>query len=227
MIRVFIGFDSHESVAYHVLQHSIMRNSTAPISITPLFLKNFSRWYDRPRGEFDSTEFAITRFLVPLLCDFQGYAVFMDCDMLCRGDIGELANFMTLTTRWTRAVHVVKHKYQPSQQTKFLDQPQTVYSRKNWSSVMLFNNSACRALTREYVTNAPGLDLHQFKWCADDMIGEIPKTWNYLVGEPEQCAPSEARLIHYTNGTPCFPEYANCEFSDEWRAELAMVNHCG
>jgi len=223
MINVFIGFDKNEQSAWHVLAHSIIANSSVPVSITPLRRENMP-WFKRPRGPYDSTDFAITRFLVPCLSDYAGFSVFMDCDMVCLGDIAELGNYMTVSHRWSRAVHVVKHDYIPAKERKFLDQPQTKYARKNWSSVMVFSNAMCRALTPEYVSQAHGLDLHQFKWCDNDKIGSLPKSWNYLVGEENQCEAHEAKLIHFTNGTPCFPEYEHCEFADLWRVYKSEVD---
>jgi lipopolysaccharide biosynthesis glycosyltransferase len=222
MVRVFIGYDENETVAYHVLSHSILRNASVPVSISPLKKELFRGFFNRPRGEYDSTDFAITRFLVPFLCDYEGYAVFMDCDMLCLGDIGDLANYMTLMDHYNTAVRVVKHEYSPSTKTKFLDQVQTTYSKKNWSSVMVFNNTLCRNLTPEYVEKAHGLDLHQFKWCNDYQIGGLPMKWNFLVGE-YKADDEMPKLIHYTLGTPCFKEYENCEYGEMWRAEYKMM----
>lgn len=219
MVRVFIGFDQNESVAAHVLQHSIRSRASIPISFTLLDRRNLRGIYDRPRGELESTDFSISRFIVPYLCNYEGWAVFMDCDMVCLGDIVELAHYMTLANRWNQAVQVVQHDYIPSSRTKFLSQTQTRYARKNWSSLMIFNNSLCRNLTPEAVNGQPGLWLHRFNWTTDDKIGEIPKRWNYLVGETNQCATEEARMIHFTNGGPWLKEYENCEFAELWRSE--------
>lgn len=228
MLRVFIGVDRREFVASSVLAYSIMRNSSVPVSITPLYRPNLA-FFTRPRGEYDSTDFAITRFLVPYLSGYEGYSLFLDCDMLVLGDVAELACYMTLASRWTKAAHVVKHDYRPAGEKKFLGQVQTTYpgGRKNWSSVVIFNNALCRALTPEYVAEAPGLDLHQFKWLRDDQIGALPLAWNYLVGEANQCRPEVARLIHFTQGTPSFPEYAECEFADLWRVYRSEAESCG
>jgi hypothetical protein len=110
----------------------------------------------------------------------------------------------------------------PRESVKFIDQPQTAYQKKNWSSVILFNNAKCRALTPDYVNKASGLELHQFKWLNDDdAIGEIPSAWNHLVG---YSAPrKDASLVHYTLGGPYFDEFRDCEYSDEWRRELAAM----
>jgi hypothetical protein len=139
----------------------------------------------------------------------------MDCDMLVLDDIAKLWEMRD--DRY--AVQVVKHQHIPVEEIKFLDAPQTKYEKKNWSSVMLFNNAKCSALTPNYVNTASGLDMHQFKWLGDDsLIGELPSTWNHLVAYD---APrKDVSLVHYTIGGPYFKEYADCEYSAEWRKEL-------
>jgi hypothetical protein len=175
---VFIGWDPHESIAASVLAHSIQRRSSKPVAITEIRLGQLKDVFSRTRHPLQSTEFSFSRFLVPYLCNYEGFGIFMDCDMLCQGDIAEL---------WAmrdpdKAVQVVKHDYQPKEATKFLNQPQTLYAKKNWSSVIIFNNAKCQALTPEYVNTATGLELHQFKWLgSDDEIGDLPERWNYLV----------------------------------------------
>lgn len=213
--RVFIGYDPNETVALHVLAHSIMRHSSEPVSITPLVLRQLPMI--RERDPMQSTEFAFSRFLVPWLCDYEGQAVFMDCDMLCRADIAEL----TMNTKYSIAV--VQHDYEPRHEDKFLGQKQTIYAKKNWSSVMVFNNTRCRALTPEYVNIATGLQLHQFKWLMDAEIAALPKEWNHLVSE---YAPNpQAKLVHFTRGTPCFAKYRDCEFAEEWHEEKRLMMH--
>jgi hypothetical protein len=139
----------------------------------------------------------------------------MDCDMLIRCDIREL--FRQADSRY--AVQVVQHQYHPNPEDKFLGQRQTIYERKNWSSVILFNNHACRDLTPKSVNAMSGLDLHQFRWLADEQIGSLSLDWNHLVSE---YAPNpDAKIVHFTRGTPCFPEYRDCEFAKEWREELS------
>lgn len=222
MLRIAIGFDKKEVQSAHVLAHSIRSRSSIPVSFIFLDRENLRGIYDRPRGEFESTDFSISRFIVPYLCNYEGWAVFMDSDMLCLGDVVELARYMTLASRWDQAVQVVKHDYTPRETVKFLNQAQTKYERKNWSSMMIFNNPMCRGLTREFVNTQPGLWLHGFGWIEDDKIGSIPKAWNYLVGEDNQCDPNEARLVHFTNGGPWFG-YEN-EFSELWRQERDEMN---
>ena len=217
-IRVFIGFDPREDVAFSVLAHSIQRNASQPVSITPVMLSQLGEVYRRPRNPLQSTEFSFSRFLTPYLCGYEGWAVFMDCDMLMLDDIARL--WALRDERY--AVQVVKHVHVPKEEVKFLGAVQTKYEKKNWSSVMLMNGPRCRALTPDYVNQASGLELHQFKWLDDDaLIGEIPSRWNHLVGYD---APRrDAALVHYTIGGPYFQEYANCEYGAEWRRERDMM----
>jgi len=221
MLQVFIGYDPRESVAYSVLSHSIQRRASKPVSVTPLALNQLSGIYTRERNPLQSTDFSFTRFLTPYLSNYQGWSVFMDCDMIVLDDIANL--FALADDRY--AVMVVKHNHQPKEDTKFLGAQQTKYEKKNWSSVMLFNNAKCKALTPDYINKASGLELHQFKWLeSDDLIGEIPHKWNHLVDydEPD----SNASLVHFTIGGPYFKEYRSCEYSEEWLEELHSMENC-
>lgn len=214
-LRVFIGYDSKEPVAFHVLCHSILRHTDTPIAITPLALDHLHGTYTRPRGPTESTEFSISRFLVPYLCGYQGHAVFMDCDMLVQTNLVELWAYALAYPG--KAVHVCQHDYTPKSATKFLGQPQTTYPRKNWSSLMVFDTAQCQALTPAYVNAATGLELHRFHWLHDAQIGALPLEWNYLVDEYPPCP--DAKNLHFTNGGPWFPEYAACDSADAWFAE--------
>ena len=220
MFQVFIGYDSKESVAYHTLAHSILRRASIPVAIAPVMQSQLKGLYTRPRGPTESTEFSLTRFLVPALSGYRGWSMFMDCDMLCRTDIAELAALCDQSA--DKAVLVCKHDYVPKTKRKFLGQVQTKYARKNWSSLMLFNNERCRALTPQYVNNATGLDLHRFKWTDDASIGELPLEWNWLVGEYD--ASPAAKIVHYTLGGPWFDEYRTCDYADEWLEENRRAN---
>ena len=214
MIRVFIGYDDREAVAYGVLAHSIHARASEPVSITPVRLSSLRGVYRRERNPLQSTDFSFSRFLTPYLCGYEGWAVFMDCDMLVLDDI---ANLWKLRDE-RYAVQVVKHEHVPKEDVKFLGAVQTKYQKKNWSSVMLMNCARCTALTPDYVNQATGLELHQFKWLGDDArIGELPASWNHLVGYD---APRrDASLVHFTIGGPYFDEYRGCEYSAEWFAE--------
>lgn len=215
MLRVFIGYDASETVAYHVLAHSILRRSKSPVCVTPLVLGQLPM--TRERDPKQSTDFAFSRFLVPYLCEFKGCAVFMDCDMIVRCDLNDILQ----AADPVRAVSVVKHDYTPLGETKFLDHKQTAYPRKNWSSVMVFNNAKCTALTPQYVNSASGLELHRFSWINDGEIGELPREWNHLVGEyPPN---PEAKIVHFTLGTPCFGKYRRCEYAHEWNEERGLM----
>jgi len=217
-IRVFIGFDGREDVAFSVLAHSIHRNASQPVSIAPVMLSQLGGVYRRDVNPLQSTQFSFSRFLTPWLCGYEGWAVFMDCDMLVLDDIARL--WALRDERY--AVQVVKHVHVPKEDVKFLGAVQTKYEKKNWSSVMLMNCAKCTALTPEYVNTATGLQLHQFKWLDDDsLIGELPSGWNHLVGYD---APrTDASLVHYTIGGPYFEEYAQCEYAREWWHERELM----
>lgn len=209
-LKIYIGYDSAEPVAYHVCCQSILENTSHPVSFFPIGLKNKPRSFNRPRGEKDSTEFAITRFLVPHLSNFSGYSIFMDCDMVVRGDIADIFNEVDSEM----AVSVVKHNYIPKSDRKFLNQEQTKYGRKNWSSVIVFNNERCQKLTMEFVAETHGLELHQFAWLQDSEIGELSPKWNHLVGEFSES--SDAVILHYTLGGPYFSDYRNSDHAADW-----------
>jgi len=209
-LNIFIGYDSSEIVAFHTCCQSILENSSIPVSFTPIGIKNCPSDFKRPRGKKDSTEFAITRFLTPYMSSFKGYSLFMDSDTIVLGDVKKLIDEIDQN----KVVSLVKHNYAPKSQKKFLNHEQLAYKRKNWSSVIVFNNEKCKNLSLDYVENCNGLDLHQFKWCNDKDIGEISINWNFLVGEYKNN--NSQKLLHYTIGTPCFEDYKNTEFSDEW-----------
>ncbi|MGO4437287.1 glycosyltransferase [Rhizobium sp. RAF56] len=211
--RIFVGFDSKEVVAYHVLSQSIIEYSSIPVEFSPIVLNHLGGIFTRERNLLQSTEFSFSRFLVPYLSNYEGWSLFMDCDMLARTDIAEL--WALRDERY--AVMCVKHDYQPKLETKFLGQTQTKYEKKNWSSLILFNSAKCRALTQDYVNTATGLQLHQFKWLEDDsQIGELPVVWNYLVNEYDRR--EDAKMVHFTDGGPYFEEYRNDDYADEWFA---------
>ena len=223
MIRVFIGFDTVETVSYHVLSHSIQARCSEPVSITPLMLTQLSGLMTREHHNLQSTEFSFSRFLVPHLCDYQGWALFMDCDMLVLDDMADLWNLRDDNF----AVQVVKHDHVPKETTKFLGQPQSKYEKKNWSSVMLFNNEMCKALTPDFVNTATGLELHRYQWLdGDHLIGDIPHRWNHLVGYDETVPVGEVSNLHYTIGGPYFDDYKDTDYAAEWFAEKDVMLRC-
>lgn len=220
-VKVFIGYDAREAAALHVLAHSIHRRASVPVSVTPIMLSQLGAIFDRERNPLQSTDFSFSRFLTPYLSGYEGWSLFADCDMIMRDDI---ANLWKLRDDKYAAM-CVQHDYEPVGTEKFLGEKQTTYGKKNWSSVILFNNAKCRALTPDYVNTASGLELHQFKWLEnDDLIGALPARWNHLVGEyPEN---QDAALVHFTIGGPYFDEYKDCEFSGDWFAEHDIAMRC-
>ena len=177
--------------------------------------------FRRERDPLQSTDFSFSRFLTPYLAGYDGWAVFMDCDMIMLEDIARL--WALRDDRY--AVMCVHHNHVPREDTKFLDQRQTKYAYKNWSSVMLFNCAKCTALTPEFVNTASGLQLHQFKWLdGDHQIGELPAAWNHLVGV--STPRGDACLVHYTIGGPYFSEYTDCEYATEWFRERDDMLRC-
>lgn len=217
-LDIYIGYDAAERVAYHTLCQSIIDHASRPIRIVPIALSTLGPLHSRPRAPEQSTDFSFTRFLTPYLSGYEGWSLFMDCDMLVRADIAEL--FALADDRF--AAIVAKHEYTPRDRQKFLGNQQLPYPKKNWSSVILFNNARCSALTPEYVDTASGLDLHQFRWLkGEEEIGGLPLEWNWLVGE--YASNPSAKIAHFTRGGPYFAEYADCDYADEWRAALART----
>ena len=211
MINIFIGYDNKEKVAFNVLSYSILKNSTKPVAITPIYLNNIKDDFIRERNQLSSTEFSFSRFVIPHLMNYQGWALFMDCDMLMKADVSEL--WRLRDDKY--AVQVCKHDYVPKTQTKFLGQTQTAYPKKNWSSFMLMNCKKCTQLTPDYVNKASGLELHQFKWLeSDELIGELPIEWNWLANEYEY--KEDVKNIHYTDGGPYFKDYKNTDYAIDW-----------
>ncbi|HJN34027.1 MAG TPA: glycosyltransferase [Prochlorococcus sp.] len=218
-INIYIGFDPRESVAVNVLTDSLQAHASQPVRIAQVRLSQLKRVYQRDHDPLQSTEFSFSRFLVPWLNNYKGWALFIDADMLCMSDIAELWDLRN--DRF--AVQVVKHEHNCTSSTKFQGMPQTPYARKNWSSVTLFNCKRCRALTPEFVNIASGLDLHQFKWLSDSEIGELPPEWNVLVGV--QPIPANARILHYTLGGPWFDDCLTMNESHTWLKARGIMNH--
>ena len=210
MIRIITGFDQREAVAFHTFYQSIISNSSTPVQITPLAI-NTLREYRETHSDGSNT-FTYSRFLTPYLCNYEGWAIFADGDMVCQADITELWNLRDDS----KAVQVVQHDYETKQTIKYFDQPNADYPRKNWSSVILWNcaHPAHSLLTPAFVAVSTGAFLHRFSWLHDEQIGSLPKEWNWLAIEYEDN--SKAKLVHYTLGTPCFKKYAQTAMSETW-----------
>ena len=220
MIRTFVGYDPKETVAYHVCVNSIIRHARSILSITPLALGNLASTYQEVH-EDGSNNFVYSRFLVPFMQNYQGWAIFMDGDMLLRADITELWGLRDDS----KAVMCVQHDYKTKTAKKYLGTPNQDYPRKNWSSVVLWNcaHPANRVVTPQFIEAASGAKLHRFTWLSDDLIGKIPKVWNWL---PDEFGENQdAKLLHWTLGTPCFHECATAPMANEWHREALYINH--
>ena len=209
MLRIFIGWDSREAEVADVLTYSLREHASIPLDIHYLKLDELP--LERERDPLQSTEFTYSRFLVPFLCDYKGKAIFMDCDMLALGDIKALDDLPMDSL----ALRVVKHDYKPSEKTKMDGQVQTVYPRKNWSSLMIMNCENLKLWTREVVDTQSGKYLHRFEDIPDSMIGDIPNTWNTLDWLDEH-----TNLVHYTSGGPWFEECKDHPYGEPWLEAL-------
>jgi lipopolysaccharide biosynthesis glycosyltransferase len=217
-VKIYIGFDQREAVAYHTFVQSLIENASIPLDITPLAVRNLKGYEEK--HEDKSNDFVYSRFLTPSLNDFKGWAIFADGDMICQADIKELLDLRDDS----KALQVVKHDYKTKAYQKYLGNINQDYPRKNWSSVILWNcaHPKHKILTPDFIANQPGKYLHRFSWLEDSEIGELPKEWNWLVTEyPNN---EQANIIHYTLGTPCFKDYRNTEMSDIWLKKHDRLN---
>jgi lipopolysaccharide biosynthesis glycosyltransferase len=219
-IPIFIGFDPREAIAYHVCANSIIRHATQPVSIIPLALNLFKDYTETHTD--GSNQFIYSRFLVPHLTDYTGHAIFIDGDMIVRDDISKLWQLRD----FSMDVQVVKHNYKTRQAVKYLGAKNEDYPRKNWSSVILWNCQSFpnRKLTPDFIQKSTGAELHRFTWIDDSRIGELPIEWNWL---PDEFGPNEdAKLLHYTLGTPSFHEFATTPMGSEWHKERIYTEYC-
>jgi lipopolysaccharide biosynthesis glycosyltransferase len=215
VIDIFVGYDEREAVAYHTFCQSVIENTRAPVRFTPLVAHGID-------GQKDgSNSFVYSRFLVPYLMGYKGWAIFADGDMVVNADITELWHLRDSHY----ALQVVKHDYKTKHPIKYLGNKNEDYPRKNWSSLMLWNceHEAHRHLDKYLVEELDGKYLHRFEWLKDNEIGSLPLYWNWLAME----YPSNqyAKLIHYTIGTPCFEDYKDCEMSEFWWSHYAVSQH--
>jgi hypothetical protein len=225
VVKVFIGYDPVESVAWHTMAHSIFTRSSRPVALVPVHVDNLKSIFNRARDSKQSNAFSFTRFLVPHLAGYQGYAIFFDCDMMLRTDIAAILD--AAGAQADKAVHVVQHDYEPRDDIKFLNTVQYRYPRKNWSSVVVWNcgHPSNRVVTPEFVNTASALELHRFTWLRDDEIGALDVRWNWLVGEYDD-PPADVKNVHWTVGGPYFEEYRSADFAQEWFAERDRMNFC-
>jgi lipopolysaccharide biosynthesis glycosyltransferase len=223
-VKVYLGYEPREQRAYDVAHSSLRYHRTFPLTVEPLDSVALAakgllwRPTDERSGIYDlvsnapcSTHFAVSRFLVPILAQ-TGFAVFTDCDVVFMADIKELFDLADES----KAVQVVKHKHVPTLTVKMDGAVQLPYTRKNWSSVMLWNcdHPANRRLSLHDVNTRRGLDLHQFYWLHDNEIGDLPVEWNWLVGEQPQ--PPRPKIAHFTNGGPFLKGWESKPHDDIW-----------
>ena len=214
MIDIVVGFDQREAVAYHTFCQSVISRTSQPVRFTPLVAHGLEGRKD------GSNDFIYSRFLVPNLMGYRGWAIFADGDMVCREDIAKL--WAMRDSKY--AVMVAKHQYKTMFSSKYLGNKNEDYPRKNWSSLMLWNceHPANRSLTTQVLAGASGEFLHRFQWLHDGEIGDLPITWNWLVLEYPMN--EYAHLYHYTIGTPCFKDYKDCVHSDMWWMEYKKLS---
>jgi lipopolysaccharide biosynthesis glycosyltransferase len=209
-IKIYIGFDQREAIVYHTFTQSIIEHASAPLDITPLSLVSLSG-YDESHND-RSNDFVYSRFLVPYLNDFDGWAIYADGDMICQADIKELLELRDES----KAVMVVKHNYKTKEKKKYFGNINEDYPKKNWSSVILWNckHPKHRILSPEFISTQSGKFLHRFSWLDEEDIGELPDYWNWLAIEYEENP--KAKLIHYTLGAPCLKKYKHTDMADIW-----------
>jgi hypothetical protein len=217
--RVFVGWDRREPIAYDVARFSLQRRASIPVSIVPIKINEMRAkgMYWREQDPLASTEFTYSRFLTPALADFEGWALFCDCDFLWLGDIAGLAEY----TKSPKAVYCVQHDYTPKETTKMDGAAQTCYPRKNWSSLMLFNcdHPSVKKLTPEVVNTESAAFLHRMQWADDADIGSLPVEWNWLEGWNEKPAAGTPKAVHFTRGGPWFENWQNVDYANLWLAE--------
>lgn len=209
-IPVVVGFDQREAVAYHVFCQSVLEKASRPVQFIPLAI-NALKFYTETHTD-GSNRFIYSRFLTPYLCGFEGPAIFADGDMVCHTDIVELLDLFDPS----KAAQVVMHDYKTKASIKYLGNKNQDYPRKNWSSVILWNcgHPANQVLTPEFIQDKPGSYLHRFSWLNDGQIGALPKEWNWLATEYEDNP--QAKLVHYTLGTPCFKDFSQAPMANGW-----------
>ena len=108
-INIYVGFDQKEAVAYHVFCQSLIDNTSIPIQINPMALRTLNKYKEHHRDR--SNDFVYSRFLTQFLNNYQGWALFVDRDMICQSDIKELFDLRDET----KALMVVKHHYKTKQ----------------------------------------------------------------------------------------------------------------
>jgi len=217
-IKIVVGFDQREAIAYHTFSQSVLEKSSLPVLFLPLSINTLKGYKETHNDK--SNDFVYSRFLTPYLHNFEGWAIFADGDMVCQSDIKELWDLRDET----KALQVVMHDYKTKFNQKYLGNTNENYPRKNWSSLILWNCShpKHKVLTPDFISSQTGKYLHRFSWLDDEDIGKLPIDWNWLAIEyPNN---PKAKIIHYTLGTPCFKDYRNTEMAVTWHEVQQKVN---
>jgi lipopolysaccharide biosynthesis glycosyltransferase len=218
-IHFFVGYDSKEDIAYRVCKSSLIANSSNEIIINSLKVDELisKNYYRREKDPLASTEFTYTRFLIPTLMNYKGWAVFCDCDFLFLNDPFKM--FENLDE--SKAIYCVQHDYVPKEKHKMDGQKQTIYPRKNWSSLIIYNcaHPSNKKLSIDLVNSETGSYLHQFKWLRDSEIGSLDERWNWLEGWSSNNTTKKPFAVHYTRGGPWFDEWQDVEYANEWLQE--------
>ena len=218
-MKVYVGYDTREDIAYQVCEHSIKRrNGKADVVALKQSELREQGLYTREIDKLSSTEFTFTRFFIPYLQGYKGWAVFCDCDFVWKISPSELEKFCDDS----KAVVCVQHDYTPEEGTKMDGQVQLLYPRKNWSSMVLWNcgHPSNKKLTTELINKETGKYLHRFSWLDDSEIGSLPHEYNWLVGWYKEPKDGSPKILHYTEGGPWFEIYRDCEYADVWKKEL-------
>jgi hypothetical protein len=235
MLQVWVGWDSREANAAYVCCESLLAHSSIPVELFPVSseiagiragmsreshtvvdpMTGASQSIDAIDGKPFSTTFSFSRFAVPALANYrEELVVFCDPDFLWRGDIADLIAEIDPD----KAVSVVKHEHAPTDTHKMDGVAQTLYPRKNWSSLMVMRPDLCRELSARNLNTATGLWLHTLAWTSDDDIGAIPERWNWLCGHSDVSI--DPAVVHFTNGTPDMPGHEGEAYAEEWWAIL-------
>lgn len=220
MIRLFTGFDDREAAGWHVFCESVMAHASEPVAIVPIT----TRLAKGLRGG-GTNAFTRSRFLVPHLCGYSGWAIFADgADMMARADLAELWAFKSIAQK---SIWCVKHEYKTQHARKYIGTEMEAnndhYDRKNWASLFLIDcgSPLAQTLTPERVESDSLLELLQLQ-CFQQDIGSLPLEWNWLIGEYKKN--ESAKIAHYTLGIPGFRHYADADFAAEWRFHAANAN---
>ena len=213
-IKVFIGLDEPYKIVYDVCKYSILKNNKKyNLDIIPINY-NTVKDYNRVKDQYESTQFSFARFWTPFESDFKGVSIFLDSDFLFLDSIDSLIDLYDEE----KAIMCCKHNYKPTNSKKMDNKVQTVYPRKNWSSLIIFNNSHPKNKILEpfMLNTSTGSYLHRFSWLDDEDIGNLPLQWNWLTDWYSETEDFKPKALHYTEGGPWLDNYKDCKYNKHW-----------